>query len=492
MNRFRLAPAIWVFSLLALPVVLWLAGVRQPSVENAVKAPLPAIDRASLRHAATFQQIDAWLLDRFPLRARALALHGNIEVGVFHESTDPQVALGGHGWLYFVPETQTCSTAGLPLIDPGEAADSVDILARTLVASGRKTTVVIAGSKYFTHTKDAPQVPAAVKACASALDRALQQRLQTTPGGLDLQPMLDRLERQGKPVFLRKDTHWNWRGRQLFARSILDRILPGYGTRAGIHPGPVVERSGDLAKLMGITRTERDPALVASRRPPNTLKPGDVLLIGDSQLEKSMLDPTGAKGVAPLRDVLLPGQPSCNWEQVVFGQCVAQIRRAHTIVVEIVGRNIADFVGARCWLPIAVAGERMRGTPTRWQAAPGERLRADGTVVIPAGGSVTLTIHPQGGNVERLPRLLRLPIASLPKPAAGAAPGVVTMAQQPLNGPPAPCATPAQNVVGGALFLPLPANRRASDLVVTLTGPPGTRLARPQTILLDGHAVVRR
>jgi hypothetical protein len=68
----------------------------------------------------------------------------------------------------------------------------------------------------------------------------------------------------------------------------------------------------------------------------------------------------------------------------------------------------------------------------------------------------------------------------------------VTQQQEPQNGPPTPCGTPAQGNAGAALFLPVPAGRPASDLVVRLTGPPGTVLAAPQEIVLDGRALVER
>jgi hypothetical protein len=486
--RLRLLPVVWLVGLLALPVILLVLGVRQPAVTNATKAPGPPIDGTSLRHAATFQALDAYLLDRFPLRDRALDLYGNIAVDLFHESTNPIVSLGQHGWLYYVPETADCTPDGQPLITPQAAADGADVLARALVASGRNTTVVFAGSKFFTHTKDAPHLSPAVEACASAINTAIQQRLATTPGGLDLQPQLDRLERQGLPVFLKSDTHWNWRGREVYVRDVLDRIEPGFAEAAGIHPGPDVERPGDLGKLMGITRDDSDPALVADHRPPPP-KPGDVLLIGDSQTEKSLLDPTGAPGVAPLRDVLLPGTPSCNWTQLEGGVCDQLLRDAHTVVIEAVGRDVMDFDAYRCWRPIALVGERMRGVPGSWKPWVDGPKPVNGSITIPASGSVTVTFHPSDGDLSRLPRLERLPIDYLPPAVPGAPAPAVSMTQQPQNGPPAPCAMPLQSVVHAGLFLPIPADRSTNDLVITLTGPAGARIGRPQTIPLDGHPV---
>ena len=485
-SRLRILPVIWLVGLLALPCALRALGLRQHPLENTAQAPYPAVGFGSLTRRATFQQIDSALLDRLPLRAQALNFYGNVELLLFHESPDPRIALGKRGWLYYVPETQVCSADGQPLIDPQMAADAADVLARTLVASGRNTTVVFAGSKYVTHKKDAPSIAPAVAACASTLDHVIQDRLGSTPGGLDLEPALEQLEREGKQVFLKNDSHWNWRGREVFTRLVLDRVRPGLAEAVGLQRGPDARRTGDLAKIMGVTRDEQDPTLVTARKVRNPPPVGDVLLIGDSQMERSLLDPTGVPGVAPIRDAVLPDQPSCNWVELAGGQCDAQIRSARTIVVESVSRDISYFA-AYCWRPIELVAERMRGAPGAWERVDGGPPVPGGALTIPATGSVSVRVHPEDGDVAAAPRLLRLAIVHLAASAAGAAPAVA-LTQQPQAGPPLPCATPTQGTEGGALFVPVPSGRSTNDLVFTLTGAPGTRLAAPQTIRLDGRA----
>ncbi len=51
---------------------------------------------------------------------------------------------------------------------------------------------------------------------------------------MSIDPELRQLEADGDPTFLRKDTHWNWRGREVFARRVLDRIRPGLAEEAGL------------------------------------------------------------------------------------------------------------------------------------------------------------------------------------------------------------------------------------------------------------------
>src|SRR5690606_18003056 len=145
---------------------------------------------------------------------------------------------------------------------------------------------------------------------------------------------------------------------------------------------------------------------------------------------------------------------------------------ARTVVIEKVGRE-TQLLTRVCWRPVSVAGERLRGgRPVAWERVDGGTLNADGTLTLPDTGSVEVRVVTGGHDRARLPRLLRLPVDVVPADADGN-PVPVTMVQQPQAGPAAPCATPSQGIQGEALFLPVPANRRASDLVVRLTGAPG-------------------
>jgi SGNH hydrolase-like domain, acetyltransferase AlgX len=477
----RLLPAAWLIVLLALPATLWLLGSRQPLLESRPKEPFPPVNRSSLRDPTTFRRFDTAILDRLPGRGRALDLHARIALDLFKDSSNPDVAIGHDGYLYYVPELTPCRPGGEPVAD---AADAVDVLARTLVASGRRTAVVVPPSKLFTHDADAPSIDAEAERCARALEERIDRRLAQAPGGLALGPAQRALEAAGEATFLRNDTHWNWRGRELFARRVLDRLRPGLADEAGLSVGREVSRPTDLSGMLGRQRDETDRTVEATRTPPAPFAAGEVVLIGDSQTDFTFVSPFG-EGVRPIRDVVLPGAVYCTWPMLADGSCDEPIKAARAILVEKVARD-TQVLTSLCWRPIALLGERMSGRTASWERVDGEASPATGAALtLPANGSARVRVRIPGEDLDPRPRLLKLPLRDVPTGPDGA-PVAVAMTQEPQAGGPAPCAMPAQAVAGASLFLPVPAGRRASDLVVRLDGAPGTQFGAPRIVALRG------
>lgn len=478
-----LLPAIWVVALLALPAVLWLAGERQPLLESRAKEEFPPLDRHTFADPAAIRRFDTALLDRFPGRGRALDLHARIAIDLFKDSPNPDVAIGRNGFLYYVPELGPCRPGTQPTSDP---ADAVDVLAGTLVAAGVRTTVTLAPSKLFVHGSDAPSIDDRQERCAEALERRVDRRLEAAPGGLALGAPLRALESSGGPTYLRTDTHWNWRGRELFVRRVLDRLRPGLTRQSGVRVGAEWDRPTDLKSLIGRPGTERDRVVTTARTPRRPFPAGSVVLLGDSQLELALIAQP-RPGLPSIHDVTLPGSVYCDWSSFSGGACNDAIARARAIVIEKVARDVST-VTSLCWLPISLVGERLRGRPASWERVDGGSSPDARSLVLPASGSVTARAL-VGPDRSRRPRLLKIPLEQVPADASGA-PVPVQASQKPQAGPAAPCATPTQATAGNSLFLPVPAGRRASDLVLQLSGAPGTRIGRPQEIVLDGR--VRR
>lgn len=475
----RFLPATWLVALLLLPAGAWVVGERQTTLENRPPTPFPDLNRGTLRREATFQQLDKAIVDRLPLRQHAVRARGLLAVDVFRDSPNTDVVIGSGGWLYYRPELRACTAEAPPATDP---ADAADVLARTLVASGRTAGVLLAGSKVVTATTHRRRLDERLLRCVERLEGAVHRRLASVPGGLDVQARLDALERRGRPTFLRNDTHWNATGREVVARAVLDRIRPGLAAEAGLRRGPSFERPGDLGPFIGLRRTDRDDTVIAERTPPRPLRAGRVLLVGDSQLDFLLLNPLG--GVPSIRDVALPGQPSCTWSQLASGECDAAFDAADTVITEIVGRSVAELAST-CWRPVSLAAAGLRGVPGRWERTDGGPASGRGLTL--ESGTALVRVRTAGPDAQDVPRLLRLPLRSIP--ATGAPDSAVGMEQMPQAGPATPCSTPSQSAESGALFLPVPAGRRASDLVVRLTGPPGTQLGAPEEIPLDGRPV---
>lgn len=470
----RLVPVAWLIALLVAPAVAHVLGVRQENLDNHTKTAWPALTRASAGDRTTFAQADAALLERLPGRRQGLDVRARIAVDLFHDSTNPDVALGRSGWLYYVPALEPCRRDGVALADP---ADTVDILARGLLAGGRRALVMEPAEKTFVETAHAPRTDGAARRCAARLQRRVEARLATTPGGATIDPQLRALVARGGQAFLRNDTHWTWAAREIFVRRVLDFARPGLARETGLHVGRAYDRPADLGVLLGLARRDRDRLVEVTRPPARPLPAGDVLLIGDSQTEDALIHPLG--GARPIRDVALAGQPWCSWEKVPGGACDAQIRAARAVSVENVGRNVRIMEGL-CPRILGVSVERLRGAPGRF---------ADGTGEVHLGGAATapLAVSLPGGDRTPVPRLALLRLRRLPR---GATTGV-TLTQRPVDGIQAPCLVGAQQAQGAALVLPIPAGRSASALRFTLSGPPGAVVGPPEEIVLDGRPATR-
>jgi len=473
----RVLPIAWLLGLLLAPGAAFVLGARQGELENRPIASWPERSLTALGRERTFQQLDRTILERLPLRGTALDLRGRLELDLLRDSPNPRILVGRDGWLYYDEELDLCRDAGRPLADP---ADAAELVARALGASGRRAIVTVADTKLSVHPADAPALDDPALGCVRRLDRRVGRRLARSPGGLDLRPTLDALERRGIATFLRSDTHWSLEGRTAFVRAVLDRIRPGLADEVELRPGAPWQRDGDLGRFMGMRRLDPDRPLEARRTPRAPLAAGDVALIGDSQLELAMVHPP-QPGAVPIAQRALPGQPFCHVNVIGDGPCDAALRRARAVVLERVSRSLRMFT-AGCWRPIAIALEDRTGPAGRWERADGGRpLRSRRLALSPAPVRVRALLP--GGDVSAVPRIVRIPIRR--------AAGPVTMTQTPERGPVAPCSTIGDLTSGTAKLLAVPAGRRASDLLVQLSAPPGTELGAPEELVLDGRELRR-
>lgn len=481
MQRLRPLIAAWLLLLLCVPGAAWLLGARQPVLENQPKALFPPINRSTLPSKETYPRFEAAFLDRLPFRDTALEARGRIDVQLFGDTTNPAVQLGKDGWLFYGPDTQACTPAGAPSSDPVEA---LDVVSRSIIASGRRGGILLAGSKTIAmRDRLGGAVPAAEVDCAARLERAVQERLRASPGGFDIQGELDAVRAKGTPTFLKYDTHWTPASRMIFLRAVLDRVRPGLADRARLYFDPkVMNYAGDLGRFLGIPYT--DPVRTIGARPLPAPAPGSVAFVGDSQLNFSLAWP-GPDGKTVAENAL-PGSPVCAVEALGNGGCDGAITQSRTLVMEMVARNVNVFTAA-CWRPISLMMSDRAGQPARWQTAAGTQPGALRTT------QATTTVGLRSSSADRsdLPRLFRFPIQAFPKDP-GTAAVAVDLTQTPGSGDPIPCLTPQQVVEGGALFVPLPAGRSAADLSVDVKAPVGTVLGRPEEIILDGATAPRK
>jgi hypothetical protein len=476
-RRARIAPAAWLVLLLAVPAISLALGARQPLMDNRPKTPWPSVGAADLLRHKTYTTFDAALLERLPTRKPAVRAHAEISVRLFGESTNPDVAVGRDGWLYYTWALATCGALA-PAHDPAEAAE---ITARTIIASGRRALIVEPADKLQIHPRRAPDFPRDQMRCANALQRAVARRLATTPGGVDLDATMRRIETAGHLAFLPHDSHWSHHGRIAFARLVLDFIDPGLSRRAGLTLGPWYDRHSDLYAQLGLPATDRDREVALARPVPEAVPSGPTLILGDSQMIETFVAP-GARGGPAMIDQLPLGTTVCHlWDQLIKGACDDAVRGAAAIAIESAGRNLVFFEAA-CARIVSLVTESMRGPAGRYAVLGGAAERPDGQVVVGPGKTVDLQVVPARGDVRPTARLLRIPIRALPPN------GSVTMVERPVKGAATPCSTPGPAAAGTTLTVPLPAGRPASTMAARVTAPPGTVLGRPEEIQLGREA----
>lgn len=469
----RLIPAAWLVLLLVAPGVAWLAGVRQPNLTNAPKAEFPVVNRSSVRSEATFKQAEAAILDRLPFRARSLRTKARISVSVFGESTNPDVIIGRDGWLFFEPELWTCDKNV-----PRQPADAMELMTRTLVESKRRTAVVISGSKVVQERRRIKNIDARRLDCVTALERDVSARLGATPGGIDLDAELTAMRERGQLPFRPRDTHWSAAGRLAYARAVLDTLRPGVLTDIGLGISETRSETAldDLSGMLPIPTEEQVPVLQVQR--PAKI-PGPVLVLGDSQSD-AVFGRSVVNG-QPFGQRALPGMTFCHVNNIETGQCDADLRAARSVVVQTVARSL-PVATAWCSRVVSIAGEGLSGAPGRFT------LVADGderSTLTFRGTPISVRLQAPSGNRTGQPRLLRIPVVRLPAAPAGAAPTTVGLQQATTDPVLAPCASPSQQVEGGALFVPVPAAADLQQMNFTLAAPPGTKLGAPEEILFS-------
>ncbi len=467
-----LLPILWLMALLLLPVTAYLLGVRQPLLENRGKTAFPELSQGAIRQDVTFRQMDDAIRERLPLRGEAIKIRGHVATDIFGDSTNAEVILGKDDWLYYRPELLICEPNGRPKVPP---EDVVEVLTRTITASGRRPVVIVVGSKIVTHPEDLEGVEEKDLACLRDAESRVQERLEEVPGAYSIQAGLDALEAAGHPTFLRSDTHWNYVGRRVFLSTVLNGVRPGLAAQVRLRALDEIDHSGDIGPLLGEKRVDRDRLTTVTRSPKTRFGPGEVLISGDSQLWNS-IDVPGADGKTVLEHVF-PGQPVCDQREFQEHGCADAMADADTIVFESVARNF-QLLEAMCRRPVAELASTVKGLPARWaDGNPARRL----TSATPA----RVRFKDEHSDV---PRLLRIPVRDLPDDQ-GSEPVVNVVPE----GVPRPCAQTA--VPDGTLdeiVIPLAAGERVEDLELETSGPDGVELGRPEVLILNGRALAPR
>jgi alginate O-acetyltransferase complex protein AlgJ len=354
------------FALLAIaffttPIAARILGVTAESFENRRFAEAPKLSQGW----DAFGQTTRFLTDRMPLRAQAVRANTRIWTDLFDTQpryagataadqgalpfgpdpdagpADPEqlaaaqrasVLPGRDGWLFLVDDLRrSCS--------PPLAFDAAIERWRSLLGEVRglaeQTLLVVAPDKaaiYPEHLEDGPDV-----ACGTAAKQRLWDALAGLPPSAGVAPLRAELLRRkrgaGDDLYARTDSHWTSLGSLTLVDAVLDRIAPpGLAVRRGeiVDPGPV-EHTGDLAVLLGLSDVETRVQRAIARAPDARKVPGRTVVVGDS-----FFDAPNPQLMPYLEQMVV-----LSWVNTPLPEIAAEIRRADTVVLETVERELA-------------------------------------------------------------------------------------------------------------------------------------------------------
>ncbi|MEU7526444.1 hypothetical protein AB0A74_11955 [Saccharothrix sp. NPDC042600] len=259
----------------AVPLLLFVVGVRPPEFENRPLRAFPSITDGW----GFFTGMEGWANDNLPLRDAAVRAVDGVSRGVFGEppqfpgrrdtgpvqppaqpgpgdidrdklraSGFPKVIEGRDGWLYLGYDVLGACLPERPMDD---VVNAVKDLRSAVESSGRKLVFVVAPDKSTMVPENMPAEYVG-KTCAKDARDEFWRRVVGEGGALDLRPALTTAgERRGTPVYSRVDTHWTHEGGLVMTRALAEAVQPGVTAAWKATPAAVVQRAGDLPPLLG-------------------------------------------------------------------------------------------------------------------------------------------------------------------------------------------------------------------------------------------------
>lgn len=262
---------------LSLPAAANLAGFdgADPAAENREMAPFPRLHRTWRSLATLPDEFGRWFEDHFGLRAALVRWDGELHLFGLGVSPSPSVLVGANGWLFYADDSGVEDYTNEKPMSPAERDDWRATIGRVhdwLHAQGIGYVFTIAPDKHVIYPEQMPPTLARVHDVSRA-DQVYQALAGTGVTAVDLRPALGAAKRRER-VYALTDTHWNDRGafaayRALIAaaRAELPSIPPAWTDEDFVRTEQVVHGL-DLAGMMGLTRTLREPDLTLTPRRP--------------------------------------------------------------------------------------------------------------------------------------------------------------------------------------------------------------------------------
>jgi hypothetical protein len=323
-----LAGLAWFFALLILPGALYVLGERSDNVENRSLEAFPEWTPSSAFKIVTYRVAADALIDRLPVRDRALSLKGQALIALGDNPNPTAVVVGKGGWLFITDEV-LCDAPGTTT---AQFLDQLALARSAVLAAGKGFAFTAVPSKMIEEGRHfGSHHP--WEGCARARLADLRRETVGKPGVIDLWTPLGAITSSRGDVFWRTDSHMNPRGRLAFVRALESTIEPERARTVRIGLGAPTRHLGDITLLTGFKEFETDRPLV-TRTTPETPPPAPRpnVILGDSQTEE-IQDQLAAGAISSFR--------FCHWDKGFWlGACDSALQQAGSITIETVARAI--------------------------------------------------------------------------------------------------------------------------------------------------------
>ncbi|ONI82705.1 hypothetical protein ALI22I_38695 [Saccharothrix sp. ALI-22-I] len=258
------------------PLLLFVVGVRPPSIENREPAKFPSVTDGW----GFFTGLSKWADDNLPLRDVAVRASDGISRGLFGEPPPlgqrhdtqpvqaavpnpgdedreklraagfPKVIEGTDGWLYLGYDVLGACLPERPMDD---VIGAMKELRAAVESSGREFVLVVAPDKTTMVPEHLPAEFVGAKCLKDAHDTFWRRAVEEGEA-LDIRPALRvAADRRGAPVYPSTDTHWTYEGGLAMTRALAEEVEPGVTASWKATPATVVRRDADLPPLLGKT-----------------------------------------------------------------------------------------------------------------------------------------------------------------------------------------------------------------------------------------------
>jgi len=256
-RRWRLVDrlVVVVFCLgLVVPGLLLAAGKRSAEIENRPLLKMPAFAIGKVLDPAFYGAIDRALSDNDPIRPYAVRLRGEAywKLG---GTGNPAVIKGVGDWLFTREEIDAeCD------LSADDITSELDEVQRAIAAAGQEFRFVLAPDKHAIYPErldpSSPYPAPCTDARRPQLARALDARSAWAVNGWAALSGARAADPAGPPLFYSQDSHWT----PLGALAAIEPLVRTFGadlwSASDIVPGPTKRTGMELARQMGLRRTE--------------------------------------------------------------------------------------------------------------------------------------------------------------------------------------------------------------------------------------------